>query len=304
MSRIRPRSFLPALAAVVALLGAGCGDDGGQPVSAGEGPAGDVVVLLVENVGGFLPAEVSYQMVPTLAVYGDGRVIEPGAQILVYPGPALPALQQREVASEVLDAIEDAARDAGLDRHDVDYGEPPVADAGDTVVTVVIDGETYVHRATALGLGAGTGSGLTDEQIDARTALETYLALVQPIESLPGADQLSEAELFDADRYRLWVQPAVDVDTGSDVDTDDGSGPGAAGIAPGPDDPTPTTALWTVDAIELAESTCLGVEGAAATDLAAMLADANQLTRFDDGSQVWSVVARPVLPHEPTCPEA
>jgi hypothetical protein len=229
---------------------------------------------------------MAFQTLPSVVVYGDGTRLSPGAQIAIYPGPALPAVQQDQLSDEDVVTIVDAAREAGLDTNDVDYGEPPVADAGDTVVTVTIDGETYTHTATALGLvdepgGVDLGgSALTDEQMANRAALAGFVDEVSSI-------AVGEGELYEADRYRLWVQPAAEVDAGR-VDEDNIE---------------PRTVDWTVDGVTLEASTCIPVEGAAASQLGDLLADADSLTRFDDGDTTWAVVARPVLPHEPICPD-
>jgi hypothetical protein len=281
--------------ALAAALLAACGDDA-QPVETGapgvgDGDAGadlgsDDLVVSVEVVGAFTTAEMSFQMLPSVVVYGDGTRLSPGAQIAIYPGPALPAVQQDQLSEEDVATIVDAAREAGLDTTDVDYGEPPVADAGDTVVTVTIDGETYTHTATALGLvdepgGVDLGgSVLTDDQVANRAALAGFVDMVS---SIP----VGEGELYEAERYRLWVQPAAAVDTGR-VDEDNIE---------------PRTVEWTVDDVVLVASDCLPVEGDPAAEVGALLADADTLTRFDDGDTTLAVVARPVLPHEPTCPD-
>jgi hypothetical protein len=291
----RRRKHLITLVVVcaLALAAAGCGDDA-EPVEVGDGATGDGgevapddVVVSVEVVGAFTTAEMAFQTMPSVVVYGDGTQFTPGAQIAIYPGPALPAVQRAQLSDEEVTAIVDAARDAGLDRQGVDYGQPPVADAGDTVVTVTIDGETYEHRATALGLAEGlggdlSGSALTDEQLENREALAGF---VDQVTMLPDG---AEAELYEPDRYRLWVRPASEVDTGP-VDEDNIE---------------PRTVEWSVDGVTLEASDCLPVEGDDADAVGALLADADSLTRFDDGTTSWAVVARPVLPHEPTCPDA
>ena len=273
-----------ALAALVA----GCGDDPSDGTAVGGSGSPDDVVVSVEVVGAFTTPEMAFQTLPSTVVYGDGTRITPGAQIEIYPGPALPALQRDQLSDDDVAAIVDAARDAGLDRDDLDYGQPPLADAGDTVVTVTIDGETYVHTATALGFAEGPGAqdpeslGLTDEQAANRAALAEF---VDQVSTLTGS---ASPELIDADRYRLWVRPASEVDTGSEDDDTIG----------------PRSAEWTVDAVTLEASGCLPVEGGAVAEVTALLAEADALTRFDDGSTMWAVVARPVLAHEPTCPDA
>lgn len=282
-----------ALALLVALVGAAaaCGDDA-QPVEVGAGSGGDEaldpdeVVVSVELVGAFTTPEWTFQNLPTAVVYGDGTRLAVGPQTMIYPGAAVPPVLRDQLSADDVAALVSAARDAGLDRADVDYGQPPVADAGDTLVTVRIDGETYTHRATALGLvegDAGVSAQLSDEQRTARQALAGFVSEVV------NAGGGTEVEAVEADRYRLWIRPADEVD---------GTGPTDE------DTPGPHSVDWTVDAVTLAAADCLPVEGDAARAVGALMADADQLTRFDADGTTWSVVARPVLPHEPTCPDA
>lgn len=287
------RTLMPVLA-VLALAVAGCGDDAGDvtDVGAGSGSGDDAggaaadvgeVVLLVELEGAFTTREAALQMLPQTVVYSGGTVIEPGAQILIYPGPALPAVHRSVVDAATVEAIATAARDAGLDAHDVDYGQPPVADAGDTVVSIEVDGEVFVHRATALGLesAAVAAGGIDDEQAAARERLSSFL---DEARRLVADGVVEEAAPYAADRFRIVVQP------GSEVEAEPGF--------------EPSTLEWDVEGVELTASDCTPVELPGADDLADLLADADALTRFIDGGEEWVVVARPVLPHEVTCPEA
>ena len=47
-------------------------------------------------------------------MYDDGRAIVRGPQIAIYPAPVLPNLQVEQLSAADLDALVDAARDAGL----------------------------------------------------------------------------------------------------------------------------------------------------------------------------------------------
>lgn len=286
----RSTRALLALLAVVALVAAGCGDDetdvsagdgGSGDGGGGEGLAADQPLVVVDVSGGFVPVETAFRSLPTLVVYGDGRVVEQGAQILIYPGPALPALFESRLDETGLATVRAALREAGLDRAGVDYGQPPVADAPTTTVTVTLDGTTYTHVADALGIGADPS--LTEQQQADRAALAEAVATLTDLRSLVGAEHLSEPAPFAADRVRLWVRPADEA-------------------GPVPDDVPPTTVPWPVDAVTLEATPCLAVEGEAAAAVLAALADANELTRFETADGTWAVTARPVLPHEPTCP--
>ena len=55
--------------------------------------------------GGFVPVEWTYTNFPFYSLYGDGTLIVPGAQIEIYPGPALPAISSRQVDEAGIQAI-------------------------------------------------------------------------------------------------------------------------------------------------------------------------------------------------------
>lgn len=302
-------STMIAILVILSLGLVACGDDS-EPAATGrdvdpngegddDGPGDtDTPILIIDNEGAFTTREMAFSQVPQLVVYSDGRVIQPGAQIMIYPGPALPALFQSQITEDGLDALVEAMREAELGRTDVDYGTTNIADAGDTVVTVRIDGAEYTHRAQALGVGVaplgeepadtpdeGPEGMLTDDQREARELLFGFVNSATDLAGLVGPDEIADEKPFVAERYRLWVQSASEV--------------------PAPDDQVqPDETEWTVDTIDLEATECLAVEGDAATELTVLLSDANQLTRFVDEGTAWAVVARPVLPHEPTCPDA
>ena len=118
------RRQLPFAIAALLMLAA-CADD---PPAAGDGttptpsdgsPAdgptipAEGVVLRIANEGGFVPAGFSLVDVPVFTLYGDGTIITPGAQIAIYPSPALPAIVEREVDPAAVRAI--AGRGITLD---------------------------------------------------------------------------------------------------------------------------------------------------------------------------------------------
>ncbi|MDZ7678373.1 MAG: hypothetical protein U5K29_07455 [Acidimicrobiales bacterium] len=306
MSTPRRLPVLVAIVAAAGILAAACGDDGTTPVSTGSADP-DVAILELGHEGGFTTPEVHYTQMPQLVVYADGRVVTSGAQAMVYPAPALPPLFESQLTDDGLVTLRSAIADAGLDIHGVDYGQPPVADAGQTVVQVRVDGETYEHRAEALGMAGPAGGlggpaegpdeggdgpdelGLTAEQRDARDRLQAFVDGVTNLGGLVGPEELGEETPVDIERFRLWVRPADELDQPMDAPEDE---------------PAPDEVEWTVDGVDLEASECLVVEGDVASRLAELLADADQLTRFTEGDQVFSVVARPVLAHEDTCPPA
>jgi hypothetical protein len=99
----------------------------GEPSpSAGSEPhaaESDAVVLSITDVGGFVPPDRTFTDEPRLLVAGDGRVIQSGPVIAIYPGPLLPNLQQRSIIETGIQRLLDLADDHGL-LGDVTYTRP------------------------------------------------------------------------------------------------------------------------------------------------------------------------------------
>lgn len=284
---MRTRVLSPVLIAAALAFGVvACGsDDAGQTSSGGtatlpptspgsEHPTGaDEVVISYAEVGGFVPREVAFQQTPTLLVSGDGQAISPGAQIAIYPAPLLPALQTRTITEEGIQAILTAADEAGL-LADIEYDEPTnIADASTARVVISANGETYVHEAYALGLAPIDGEETSPE----RQALAAFIAQLNDLETLVGADQLGAQELLEPTAFGI---EALVVDDLSAYEND--------GIEP-------TMVDWPADAsVRLADaSTCTTVPAA---EVDAVFAEANQLTFFDDAGVTYQVLVRPILP--------
>jgi hypothetical protein len=275
----------PALV-VVALGLAACGSDSaGSPAAADSLPpvtdgyqhptgADDVVVEYAE-VGGFVPREFAFKQPPNVLVSGDGRAFSPGAQIEIYPGPLLPAVQVQSVSEKGIQAILAAADGAGL-LADVEYEQPTnIADASTARVTINVNGETYVHEAYALGLALPGAEG--QETTPERQALADFVAQLTDLSTLVGADQLGEQTLFEPSEY--GIEAAV---------VEDLSAYGGDGIEP-------TVVDWPADAsVRLADAaTCTIVP---ASEVGETLAAANQLTFFTEAGVTYQVLAKPILP--------
>jgi hypothetical protein len=277
--RIVPVLFVAALAL------ASCGSDAGSPaaddslppVTGGyEHPTGaDDVVIEYAEVGGFTTRELTFQRTPNALVSGDGRVFSPGAQIAIYPGPLLPAVQVQPVSEQGIQSILAAADEAGLFR-DVEYEQPAdIADASTARVTINVNGETFVHEAYALGMGLpGDGA---EEATPERQALADFIAELNDLPSLVGADELGEQTLFDPSQYGIEA-----------LVVDDLAEYGSDGIEP-------TVSDWPADmSVRLADaSTCIAVP---AEEIGETLLAANQLTFFTDAGITYQVLAKPILP--------
>ena len=252
------------------------GDSVPPPAGGYEHPTGegDVVIEYAE-VGGFLPREFAFQQTPNVLVSGDGRVFGPGAQIAIYPGPLLPAVQVQPITEDGIQAILAAADEAGLFQ-DIDYEQPTnIADASTARVTINVNGETYVHEAYALGLAVPGEDG--QETAPDRQALAGFIAQLNDLATLAGAEELGEQSLFAATEYGI-----------ESLVVDDLSVYGSDGIEP-------TVVDWPAGAtVRLADAAACTV--VSADEVGEVLAAANQLTFFDDAGVTYQVFAKPILP--------
>ncbi len=285
--------------AVIAVIGLGvtagaCGSDDSEPAAPSsdstlppvgsadgyEHPTGaDEVVVSYAELGGFTTREFAFQQIPRVLISGDGRVFSPGAQIAIYPGPLLPAVQVQPITDDGIQEVLAAAEEAGL-LAEVDYTiDSDIADATTATVTISANGETWVHEAYALG-AAGPGGAETPE----RQALLDFALQLGALEQLVGDEALGETELFEPTEYAIEA-----------VVVDDLSAFGSDGIEP-------TVAEWPTEvSVRLADvQECTVVE---ASEVGQVLAEANQLTFFTDPTTAddvtYQVLARPVLPGEP-----
>ncbi|MGN6524206.1 MAG: hypothetical protein ACTHMZ_13555, partial [Actinomycetes bacterium] len=90
-----------ALVALLLLTACGTTSPGEGIVDVGGGdpqlPA-DTLVLRVSSSGGMLAPGALIGQVPRLSVYADGRAITEGPVPAIYPGPAMPNLQQAQLS--------------------------------------------------------------------------------------------------------------------------------------------------------------------------------------------------------------
>jgi len=282
-----------ASAMVLAACSLGPGATGPSADQAIPHPAGDAPVLRVGWEGGFVMPNTHLVSLPTFLMTGDGDVIVPGAQIDMYPGPALPAVMVRRLTEEGVQAV---LREV-LNSHQFDFSTEwtgarnVVADAADTVFTLRAVGREVVVRVYALGTldPSALPPGVTDSERDAHedlTALEERLATLD--QWLPANSWVDdEWQAYQPDALRLLVRNA------------DNDEPDASGIQG-------TQEAWPIagdpaafgDATSLDGYRCGVVTGADAQAWWNALLDANQLTRWVGGGHSYEVTPRPLLPGE------
>ncbi|MCV2488780.1 hypothetical protein OF117_05345 [Geodermatophilus sp. YIM 151500] len=286
-SAVRLAALL-ALAVLLPACAAGAGGDAGAPADPAASPSGDAPgpdaaapVIQVAHTGGFVTPQMLAGRLPLATVYADGRVITEGPVPAIYPGPALPNLQVQRVEPARVGELVDRALAAGVGSA-ADLGSPPVADAPSTRFTVVTGGGTETLEVYALGVTGLPGTpadGLTAEQQQARAELSALL------------DELIAPAGADSERYVPEAVAAVA--TGW---TDPGDGLTQPEVVwPGP--PLPGEALD-----ERLGLSCVAARAEAAQAVLEAAASANAVTPWvDDEGRRWSLLLRPLLPHESGC---
>lgn len=274
------RTFLAALAGAPALaaLIAACGDDSQKASSYSFPEVPDTVVLRIGYENGFVAPGSSFVHLPSLLVSGDGRVLTPGPMIDIYPGPLLPAITERSITKQGIERILRLADDAALLGVSPDYALPAdvmIADASDTVVTITVNGNTYEHRANALGMETPDGGPSTP----ARDNLLKFVNIITDVSKVAGAANVGPEKAFIAEQYRFQAM-AVDPTQWTD--------------------PSPTIVEWPADAgVALADAAqCATIPASKGDDL---FATATQLTFFREAELVYQLAVIGVLPGDALC---
>ena len=282
----------PAAATLLLLLAlAACAE---TPVDPGDGggidhsTSPDHVLVQLSYEGGFVPVEWTYTNFPFYSLYGDGTNVLPGAQIEIYPGPALPAISSRHVDEAGIQAILEVAIaavenvPADLD----DLGYMSIADASTTVITVSAGGVDRTIRAYALGELTERPDGMPEREYQARLQLQELVAkLTGPTDWMPEGSVGPEGD-YEASAARLFVgayRPVEDLaQEPVPWPLDEGLAGFGAPVAPG-------------------GHRCGVVQGADWDTVHEAATSANTLTPWADGGERFSILFRPLLPDETGC---
>ena len=237
-------------------------------------------VLRIDVLPGMLPAAARFTRLPTVVVYGDGRVLTPAPQPAIYPGPALPSLQLQQISPANIRQLVDLASRAGVGSGQ-DLGSPAVADAPSTRFALRTD--TGVVTTTVLALGMTSDSGLSASQRAGRAALRDLVTSLQDLPSVLGPLPSP-----------IPYVPATVVAVAQDwTDPHDPSVPTPAAVAwPGPALPGTYVGMGL---------TCVTASGSAGQAVTAAAAHANALTPWTSGDGRWTLALRPLLPDETGC---
>ena len=308
------RTF-PGCFVVLVLLAACAAPGGGSPPTSappttGNGgsedidhPTGSEPILIVDSTGGFVPVQFMATRLPSFVLLGDGRVIVQGAQTLEFPGPALPALIERTLTEEGIQEVLRGVEDTNLFTADLELNgaQGVVADASNTVFILNAGGREVT--VSVYGLGAllpdmEPAPGMTSGEIEAHRILGQLNDGLMTLDTwLPATEWETEGwQQYEPEALRLYVRDV----TGEPVAG--GDLPEQVREWPTDDDP----AAFGVEEAFFGDGTrCAVVDGELGTLWLEEMIAANQMTLWtDDGGRRFSVMARPVLPHEdPACPE-
>jgi len=279
------RLALPLLAAVLGFTAAACGS---EKVNVSDEPSGgisyptgaDEAVVRLSTGGGLVPEGADFRTPPDLLITGDGTVYRAGAQIAIYPPPLVPSITTAALDPAGVQAVLDAAKKAGLLSTPPSYepatGAAQVADAPTTTLEINADGQTYTHRAYALGFQP---NGV--ESTPQRNALDRFVTQVKDLTTLVGAERLTADEVYTPERFGVIARPATPEE-----------------LAPTQDQITPEVVPWPEGAPPLSSmAQCTEVPASAVADT---FDNANQLTRFSQDGTTSTVFVRVLLPGE-TC---
>ncbi|OJF13928.1 hypothetical protein BG844_12570 [Couchioplanes caeruleus subsp. caeruleus] len=273
-----------AAAAMVVLLSAcaqpGTGPGAGSPSSAPPAGGDGGLVLRITQTGGFAGPDAIAARLPGLSVYADGRVIFDGPVTADYPGPALPNVLERVVPPEQVKQLTGEAEAAGV-REGTDFGQPGVADASTTEVTVVTDAGERTVGANALHEAQANDPLLTPAQKQAREKLRAFLDRAEQLASGPEARPYRPEVL--AAVVRPYVEPGDDL-------------PARPKEMQWPGPALPGEPLTTVQKIS-----CVTATGAQRDAILASAKNAKAGAPWVSGGNRWAVTFRPLLPGESGC---
>jgi len=280
-----------AACTVLALAASACADptstDPGTIDHPGEA---DEPILIVTTGGGLVPAQYLFTAMPSFALYGDGALVVPGAQMELYPGPALPPMVARTISEAGIQSILRAALEAGLDR-DGDYsdlGNMGIMDAGTTRFALTVDGVTHVVTAYALGMEGEQQAGQPDDVWEMRRSLARFQQELGSLATWLPADSLGQERSYEARAARLLIGPYAPDD---ELPQDPKRWPLPGGLG-----------AFGEPADMLGEGWGCGVlEGDEWTAVHALAAESNRLTPWQSDGERYTITFRPLLPDESGC---
>ena len=275
-------------------------DGGGGTGGDVEHPTGSEAIIAITWAGGMIPAQMQVGQVPIFTLTGDGRVVVQGIQTLEFPGPILPALQERRLTEGGVQTVLSALDDTNLFVGDLEnrVAQSMVADANDTIFTVNAGGRTSV--VTVFGIGAMPPDmepppGTDEAQLEAYRVLSTLHGRLITLDTWLPVDAWATDtwQPYVPEALRLYVRDVTDEPVDQDL-------PGQERVWPTDEDP----AGFGEEMADFGDGTRCGiVEGEAGATWLAELSNANENTIWTSGDRRFVIDVRPLLPHEElSCP--
>jgi hypothetical protein len=252
-------------------------------------PVTDQLLLRVDTHGGFLPTGFALTHIPQFSLYADGLIVMEGAQIAIYPGPAISPVYSMRVDEEGLRLIIEAARRAGLDGPDRTYELPIVADAGTTTFTFVDDGGRHVISAYAVGM---EDPSIPEVEQKARAALLDLQTKLRNVSGWLPEGSLTAEQPFEYSRLAVILITEPPGEQLEQLEQRELTWPLDRTIA---DLAGPVSGAQ--------RFSCFALGGQDAERLRPLVARANELTPWQSGGTSYSLRFRPLLPDESGCPE-
>jgi hypothetical protein len=281
----------PAAASILLILLMSCADAPADP-GAGSGidhsTDGHDVLVRVAFEGGFVAPEWTYKSLPSFSLYGDGTLVLPGAQMELYPGPALPSISTRTVNEEgIQTTLEEALGSIqGVPDEMLDMGSVGLADVPTTVITIRAGDVDRTIKVYGLSELTERPQHMSDEEFQARGRLQELVTKLEGLPTwLPDASLGTETS-YEGSGARLFVSEYRKVDL--------------------PQEPI----TWPLqedldrfgdDAIGSDTYRCGIVEGTEWTTLREAASRANELTPWTESGARFSILFRPLLPDERAC---
>lgn len=281
---------------VLGLLTVACANDHATD-GAGGGGSGEIAyptganqaILRISQGGGFTPLNFNLTNIPMVSLFGDGLFVTPGAQIEIYPGPALPAIAQERLSVAAIQSLLQAALDAGLgaDRDYTDLGSAGIADAPTTTFILTVEGQTHTTNVYALGELGAKPDGMSRDEYRARQQLLSFEAKASDLSWLPEGST-SDAGSYQPVAVRVFV-------SGYQPDQSLTEPPIGWPLTPG------LATFGEPVSDGLRGMRCGAVDGAHAQTLLTLAEQANQLTPWTSDGARYTALFRPLLPDESGC---
>jgi hypothetical protein len=285
--KVRPA----AMSLVFFLFLMSCADaptDPGAGNSIDHSTDGHVVLVRVAFEGGFVAPEWTYTSLPSFSLYGDGTLVLPGAQIELYPGPALPSISTRTVTEQGIQATLDEVLGSiqGVPDEMLDMGSVGMADVPTTVITVHAGGVDRTIKVYGLSELTERPERMSDEEFRARQKLQELVTKLGVLGTWLPDGSLGTETVYEGSGARLYVSEYRKVDL--------------------PQEPVSWPLEGNLDRFgDVANGSdtyrCGVVEGDLWAALREVASRANELTPWTEAGARFSILFRPLLPDERGC---